>query len=183
MSAWTWWIFTQSNIPPSATFPSHAASQRQPFQLPFILWKDGSVWINVFNRAVSSVVVSSFKTQTSCILRASCQRGLFCQTACTCSMQQSWSQTHRDHSNTPFGQQQPLQSTQASASRPGGTMAHSKPQHRVKPEVLCFALLVPGFETKSLTALFYGLERRTSKSMIPALNKSRFSLIQKKHSA
>lgn len=164
-------------------FPSHAASQHHPLELPFILRKDGSVWINVFNRAISSVIVSSFKTQTICILHAASQQGPFCQTACTCWIQQSWSQTHRDNSNTPFGQQQPLHSTQASASRPGGTKAHSKPQHQVKSEVLCFALLVLGFETKSLTALFYGLERRTSKSMIPDLNKSRFSLIQKKHSA
>lgn len=43
---------------------------------------DGSVRINIFNSAVSSVIVSNFETQTICISCVGCQRQLLCQTDC-----------------------------------------------------------------------------------------------------
>lgn len=61
----------------------------------------------------------------------------------------------------------------------------NKAENQVKSQFsfLLFALLVLRFETRSLMTQFYGLESKALKSLIPALNESRFSLAQKKPSA
>lgn len=64
--------------------------------------RDGSVRLNVFNRAISSVIVSSLRTQTICIFTRSLPaRGCFAKQLARAESNTSWSRAHKADSNTP----------------------------------------------------------------------------------
>lgn len=62
-------------------------------------------------------------------------------------------------------------------------IARLKTRSNLNFSFLLFAFLALIFDTRSLMVQFYGLERKALKSLISALNESRFSLAQKKPSA
>ena len=196
MSAWTWLICTQSNV---SCLPHNGSSFPCCFAIPFLTVsicsmracpQDRSAQIDVF-RAISSVLVSNFKTQTICIWRAACQRRLLCPTDCM-----GWIR------NIPIQNAKPTrtlpQTTAAFPQDPlpfpgvvklGISTVQYRHTTRLKPRsslnfsFLLLAFLVLGSETRSLMAQFYGLEIKVLKSLTPALNESRFAVAQNKPSA
>lgn len=154
---------------------------------------DRSVWIDTFNRAITSLsLFSNFATQTICIGCVACQRQLLGQTDCagwTCIIPvqntQAASNIPKNDSSLSTGLTQwflGMAVLEISIVQDRNT-SRLKTRSSLNFSFLLFAVLLLRFKTRSLTVHFYGLKRKALKSLIPALIESRFSPAQRKPSA